>query len=80
MSSKNFCVSPYLVKRRGFEEFAFNLLVNIIENQDLADGYRHEQDDLTINISSAGKYFLVAVRCYVEDIGWQSTEIEYKKD
>ena len=78
MSNKDFTVSPYLIKRMGFEEFAFNILVNIKENGYLVDGYVHEQDNLIVTISENCKHYLVAIRCYIPDTGWQSVEFEYK--
>ena len=47
-------VSTSLIDRLGFENYAFNLLVNEIENGNLRDGYKYEQDDCSIVIKALG--------------------------
>jgi hypothetical protein len=74
-------ILPSLVNRLGFENFAFNLLVNEIENGNLYDGYRYEQYDGSIAISSTGNpgEFIIAIRCYVPGRGWLSIEFNHKQ-
>ena len=71
-------MSNNLISRLGFEEYAFNLLINEIENGNLYNGYKCEHDNGSISIQSAGEEFIVAVRTYIPGNGWMSTEFNYK--
>jgi hypothetical protein len=71
-------MSNNLISRLGFEEYAFNLLINEIENGNLYDGYKAEHDNGSMSILSVGDTFLVAVRTYIPSNGWMSTEFNYK--
>ena len=81
-----------LINRLGFDSFASNIAVNIIENGDLRDGYRYECDDYSVAVSSLesqsthqGNYVdlknknlhLVTVRAYVDGAGWQTAELVF---
>jgi len=72
-------VSAPLINRIGFENYAFNLLVNEIENGNLCDGYRYEQDDGSMVVTALGDAFNIAIRCYHHDRGWLSVEFTYKQ-
>lgn len=72
-------ISAPLINRIGFENYAFNLLVNEIENGNLRDGYRYDQDDGSMVVSALGDAFNIAIRCYHPDRGWLSVEFTYKQ-
>ena len=74
-------ILPSLVHRLGFDNFAFNLLQNEIDNGNLYDGYTYEQYDGSIKITGTGNpgEFIVAIRCYVPGSGWMSVEFNHKQ-
>ena len=60
----------------NFDAYVDNLIVNIQENNDIADGYRIDTDNLVVRIGKVdGKYF-VFVRAYTKD-GWKESEVVY---
>ena len=66
-----------LVKRLGFDAWASNIAVNIIENGDFKDGYRYECKDYSLAITKFGKRYSFSIRAYVEKTGWQTAEIVF---
>ena len=68
-----------MIDSMGFDDWAFNWLVNEIENGNLRDGYRHEEDNgsIVINKIDMGT-FNIAIRAYHADRGWLSVEFTYK--
>jgi hypothetical protein len=71
--------SAALIDRTGFENWAFNVFVNLaLENNNLRDGYTYEQSDLSLVIKSVGDNYNVALRCYHSDRGWLTTNFDYK--
>lgn len=72
-------VSTSLIDRLGFENYAFNLLVNEIENGNLRDGYKYEQDDCSMVIKALGDTFNVAIRCYHTNKGWLVIDFTHKQ-
>jgi hypothetical protein len=68
-----------LINRLGFDSWASNLAVNLIENGELKDGYRYECDQYSISvneINETGKH-MVFIRAYVSGSGWQTSEQTY---
>lgn len=63
------------VIRLGFDEYATNLAINLIEDGKLIDGYCFETDVYSVSISKIENKHSVNVRAYVKNIGWSSTEI-----
>ena len=78
-NSTTMIISAPLINRIGFENYAFNLLVNEIENGNLRDGYRYEQDDGSIVVTTIGDSFNIAIRCYHSERGWLSIEFTHKQ-
>ena len=66
-----------LINRLGFDAWASNIAVNIIENGDLRDGYKCECDDYSVVISKFENRHLVTVRAYVANAGWETAEIVF---
>ena len=66
-----------LINRLGFDAWASNIAVNIIENGDLRDGYRYECDDYSVAVNSFENRHLVTIRSYVDGAGWQTAEIVF---
>ena len=81
-----------LINRLGFDAWASNIAVNIIENGNLRDGYRYECYDYSVAVSSLesqsthrNRYIdlknknlhLITVRAYVDGSGWQTAEIVF---
>lgn len=62
------------INRLGFEAWADNIIVNVLE--DLKGGHRPQVDsrDGTVNVAWHGdeRELHFVVRAYVADIGWQS--------
>jgi len=71
-------ISAPLIDRLGWENYAFNLLVNEIENGNLKDGYSYEQNDGSMVIKAIGDSFNVAIRCYHPARGWLTIDFTYK--
>ena len=71
-------ISTPLIDRIGFENFAFNLFVNVIEDGNLRNGYTYEQSDLSLVIKSVGNEYNVAIRCYHPDRGWLTVDFTHK--
>jgi len=63
------------IQRLGFDEYATNLAVNLIEDGLLKDGYRFENDVYSVSVSKIDNKHSVNVRAYVSNLGWQSAEI-----
>ena len=74
-------ISASMIDRLGWENYAFNLLVNEIENGNLKDGYSYEKNDGSIvmyDIKAIGDSFNVAIRCYHPDRGWLTIDFTHK--
>jgi hypothetical protein len=72
-------ISAPLIDRLGFENYAFNLLVNEIENGNLRDGYRYEQEDGSMVVTAVGDSMNIAIRCYHPERKWLSVEFTHKQ-
>lgn len=66
------------VNRLGFEAWADNLIVDAIENMEAleakeisADGYRHENESVEVNVRKDGDSMLATVRAYIPGQGWK---------
>lgn len=68
-------ISTELVQRLGFNSYATNLAVNLIEDNNLRNGYHIENDDYELSVIKFGKQHLVTVRAYVPSVGWETAEI-----
>lgn len=69
-------IHKHMIKHRGFEHFAWHVLINEIENGNMRDGYSYESDNIQIFIKQMGKEFNFAIRCYCDK--WYNTEITFK--
>jgi len=73
-------VSAPLIDRLGFDEYSFNVFLNLaLESDNLRDGYTYEQNDLSMVIKSISDDYNVAIRCYHSERGWLSVEFTYKQ-
>lgn len=59
----------------GFENYCTNYAVNILENGDLRDGYKFEDETHSVAVSKTDKHHTVLIRAYVQNEGWKTTEI-----
>jgi hypothetical protein len=66
-----------LINRLGLDSWASNLAVNLMENNELIDGYKFECNDYSIAVSKVDNKHVVLVRAYVPGSGWQTSEIAY---
>ena len=78
------------VQRLGFDSYCSNLAVNLLENGQLTDGYRFENETYSVAVSSLESQsthqsnyvnlknknlHLVTVRAYVAGLGWQTADL-----
>ena len=78
------------VQRLGFDSYCSNLVVNLIENGELIDGYRFENETYSVAVSSLESQsiyqdkcvdlknknlHIVTVRAYVAGMGWQTADL-----
>jgi len=63
------------VQRLGYDEYCTNLCVNLIEDGQMKDGYRFENETYSVAVKQVDKQHSVTIRAYVAPLGWQSTEI-----
>lgn len=62
-----------------FEDWAFNWLVNELENGNLKAGFVEEQEDgSSLNVVAVGDSLSVTVRAYIVERGWMSITFNYK--
>lgn len=64
-----------LVQRLGFDAYVSNVVVNLIEDGLLHDGYRFENETYSLGVDLIKDKYLVTVRAYVASMGWQTAEI-----
>jgi hypothetical protein len=69
----------HAINRLGFDSWASNIAVNLIENNQMKNGYKFENElySVSVNeINETGKH-RVFVRAYVSNYGWQTSEQTY---
>lgn len=66
-----------LINRLGFDAWASNIAVNIIENGDMKDGYKYECNDYSVTISKFNNRHSVVVRAYVSGMGWKTAYLVF---
>lgn len=65
------------VQRLGFDSYCSNLIVNLIEDNKLTDGFKFENETYSVCVKSVGKNKSVFIKAYVNGLGWQSTELVF---
>ena len=63
------------VQRLGFDSYCSNLVVNLIENGELIDGYRFENETYSVAVTKLKTNYSVCVRAYVAGMGWQTADL-----
>ena len=63
------------VRRLGFDSYASNLVVNLLENGQLTDGYRFENEIYSVSVTKVKNNYSVCVRAYVDGMGWQTADL-----
>ena len=63
------------VQRLGFDSYCSNLVVNLLENGQLTDGFRFENEIYSVAVTKLKSNYSVCIRAYVAGIGWQTTDI-----
>ena len=68
-------IIPETIKSMGFDNWAFNVVVNEIENGNIYDGFRDISDDYSFIVNFVGDKRVIHIRVYIPDMGWRDTEI-----
>lgn len=64
-----------LIRRLGWDEYAFNIVVNLKEDGLLFDGYKQEDEDFSIKVFYIDGKHQVIIRQWVQSMGWKTAEI-----
>jgi hypothetical protein len=64
-----------LIRRLGWDEYAFNIVVNLKEDGLLVDGYRQEDEDFSLKVNYIDGKHQVIIRHWVQSMGWKTAEI-----
>lgn len=62
------------INRLGFDNWAFNKIVNEIENNNIYDKYEYLEDDYNFNVTKVGDKHTIIIRAYVPNSGWKTYE------
>jgi len=63
------------VQRLGFEGYATNLAINLLEDGKIVDGYKYDSDVYSVSVSRVKDNAIICIRAYVDNMGWQTAEI-----
>lgn len=69
-----------LIQSMGWDAYATNLMVNHIENKEMKDGFRFENEDYTLVVSLINDYYTFNLKAYVPSMGWKESEMSLKQD
>lgn len=67
--------NPKTVKSMGFKKYCINYAVNIMENGDLKDGYKYEDETHSVVVMKCDKMFAVTIKAYIDGLGWKTEEV-----
>ena len=74
----NRSIKDILVDRDGFDGYASNVIRNLIENDQIKDGFRLEDDTLTVFVTDIGKEYSITIKDHTK-YGWKTFDLTLKK-